>query len=318
MHTQLQDQSEVSEATKPYDYPRFTYRDEEDFPDVLTMPAHCPFCERQLLPADRPEEDEFVDLFCSNEDCAFYRTAKLREVYRALRSAGWSIVDAAAMCLEHVQAEPERFTVDSASKADWVGKKIAQFQSSIARIRNLQADEIAAINARADAACRADERSLAFFLATFGPQLREFAESDRENWGGKKSLKLLYLTMGFKAPGAGRIVIDDERGGVLALDVLGKSECINPPGPATLKAGEVKKLVDDATEVDLGSLLENLRSKAGEDEVKLHYALCELHAEGRQTITVGELVGLFAHIETAGEKFSFEASLPTPTTKEVL
>ena len=265
-------ESPATDSTSEQEYPRFTYEPAKDFLDP--RPAGCPFCKTTLVFADPssllPEEER--DVYCHHDDCPYHKNPIMRQVYGALRANGWLIEDAAAMCLENVEQEPERFVVKDLKTADWVLKKIAGFQANIAAVDSIAADEHAEIDRRAEDAKKRDELSLNFFLVSFADQLREFALADRDTWGGK-SKKLIHGEMGFRAS-SGRTVIDDEDQ-ALALAKMRDSELLEPclvKVTESVVPSEVKKELEDP---ELAPLWEGI-----------------------------------AHIEGAGDKFSFKAYLP--------
>jgi len=174
------------------------HRDFFLFDALLEEKVPCPFCETRLQALDV----EYVH--CPNPECP-YLDATVREVVAALQSQGHDPLRAAQIAAlysvnEDEDAQPvtaERFTVTDYSSADWVLKKLAEYQRRAGRILDMAGAEIAAIEARRDQILRPVKRQIEFFETAFRDALAEWT---RKEIAGQKTrtVNLLHGRLWYK------------------------------------------------------------------------------------------------------------------------
>lgn len=209
----MEENAQTQEKSK---YPRFTFSEETD---AVYIQNHqdggpkCPFCNHELLIKDEIiESDRKHDIdrkwHCGNDNCQFYISEDLRNVYDALRES-YSLDEAVSIVLEHCQAESDnRFKVTDRSSANWVLKKIAQAAAEMSDVDKMCDDEIAIINRRREQLKKSPEGTIQFFTIAYNEELEAFAKS--ELTGKKeKSVALIHGRIGFRSSKAKMVATDE-------------------------------------------------------------------------------------------------------------
>jgi phage host-nuclease inhibitor protein Gam len=146
---------------------------------------------------------------------------------------------------EEAQA-PEGFICDSLSKAEWCLKTKGRAEEEIERFtamaKQLIEEETYRINMRLAEIIKPHLRTLED-MTTF---LRPWSEVEIAKAHGKKSVKLLSGTVGFrKEPKS--LEVEDEEKAVVWLEANGHADCVRVR--KTVKKDETKKLIEDKGEL---------------------------------------------------------------------
>ncbi len=208
---------------------------------------NCPFCGSVL-----DDAGGMTDSFCYNDACEFFNSEVVQSVIQALIGEGRNSYEAVEIAATYVTDEEAQnavqggFVVNDIHSANWVLRQIAGAELAAAQAEEALTVELDRLAARTEAILKPLRRRIEFFKAAYASQIEGWAKAEIAVYGGKKkSMDLLYGTVGFRKSSDSVEVSDEERA-ILWAEVQEFDHLIKK----TLAKSEFKKGFDRYYELD--------------------------------------------------------------------